>query len=176
MGSLLISFGQGDAVLGRFPADQAFSGWLLLGIKRANGHAAGFFFDPRLAFGAAAPGRPHKAAAVLEVRDDLRQRGELERVGALIFERAIEKLLLKSHKLLREPRSDPGDGDADALAREAVDQFDLTGVGVACADVKPNWNALELPVRVLVAGPVVAPVDAMADAGGFEDAAPSLDA
>src|SRR5881409_207947 len=48
-------------------------------------------------------------------------------------------------------------------------------VGVASADVEADRHALQLPVRVLVARALVAPVDAISDARGFELGRPRLD-
>src|SRR5205807_7501996 len=58
---------------------------------------------------------------------------------------------------------------------EPVHQLDLAGVDVAPAHVEAQWHALELPVRVLVSGPLIAPVDAITDPGRLEAASPAFD-
>ena len=119
--------------------------------------------------------RPHETAALAEVRHHLFQRLELERVVALELLRSLEQLFLKTVQLVAQARRDPGHRHAHFLPRQPVDHLDLARVCVAPSDVQAQRDAFQLPVRVLVAGSLVAPVDAVADPRCLELARPAVD-
>src|ERR1700694_172868 len=173
--SASVSLGERYAVLGRLAADEAFAGSLLVRVDRADGHPARLGLDPRLAFGVTAPGSPHKTPTLPEVRGHLGQRRELERVLALKFLSAFEEPRLERHQLFLQSLRDAGDRYGPAFARQSIHQLHLAGVDISRAHVQPQRDALELPVRVFVAGPLVAPVDAVADPRRLQLAGPAID-
>src|ERR1700730_11363957 len=109
------------------------------------------------------------------MRDYLIQRRQLEGVLAPKLESAIEQLLLKGAGLVGQALSDARHRNAHTLSRKAVDHFDLAGVRVTGADVETNRHPLELPMRVLVARPSIAPVDSMSNAGRLQRRGPGSD-
>ena len=109
------------------------------------------------------------------MRDHLVERAQLVAVVLLKLRRALVQLLLKVVQLLSQAARDSLDRDANLLPRQAIDHLDLPGVGISTADIEANWHALQLPVRVLVAWSLVAPVHAMPDARRLQLGRPFLD-
>src|SRR6266853_3390521 len=70
----LIGFRQRHPIFRRLAADQALTARLLLGVDGPDRHTARLGLDSGFAFSVAAPGRPHEATVLLEMRDHLGQR------------------------------------------------------------------------------------------------------
>src|SRR5207247_10079330 len=124
---------------------------------------------------AATPVCARAAAAVADVRDHRVRRSQIEGVLALELLRSLAQLLVGRVELIAQTLSAPGYRHAHSRARQPVHHLDLARVGVARANVQANRHAFQLPVSVLVTGPLVAPVDSMPDPGPFEVRRPAVD-